>query len=289
MTFLPIVERELRVAARRPGTYWVRFGVAGTLLGLMAGFYGISVVFGLDWLAGGQNLFLVLQWCALPFLTGFGVFLTADALSEEKREGTLGLLFLTDLRGHDVVLGKLAAQAARGFWAALAALPVVGLTILLGGVSGTWFLRVILVIGNSLFLSLALGLLMSAASRNGFKAVNDRWGHEAGDFVLSRLGKRLSAALRDSDLVARVGGDEFVALALEVDQRSTIVSIAEKLSTAITEPLNWEGNELKLGVSIGIAIFPDSATDADTLMNRADAAMYQVKKGGKNNWAFADD
>ena len=172
MTFLPIVERELRVAARRPGTYWVRFGVAGTLLGLLAGFYGISVGFGLDWLEGGQNLFLVLQWCALPFLTGFGVFLTADALSEEKREGTLGLLFLTDLRGHDVVLGKLAAQAARGFWAALAALPVVGLTILLGGVSGTWFLRVILVIGNSLFLSLALGLLMSAASRNGFKAVN---------------------------------------------------------------------------------------------------------------------
>jgi diguanylate cyclase (GGDEF)-like protein len=124
---------------------------------------------------------------------------------------------------------------------------------------------------------------------DGFKPINDAWGHEAGDFVLSRLGKRLAEALRDSDLVARVGGDEFVALALEVDQRPSIEAIAEKLSQAITEPLEWEGKQLKVGVSVGIAVYPETSTDADTLMSRADTAMYQVKKSGKNGWAFAGD
>jgi diguanylate cyclase (GGDEF)-like protein len=124
---------------------------------------------------------------------------------------------------------------------------------------------------------------------DGFKPVNDAWGHEAGDFVLSRLGKRLSAALRDSDLVARVGGDEFVALALEVDQKASIVAIAEKLSAAVTDPLEWEGKTLQLGVSIGIAVYPDNASDADALMKAADAAMYHVKRTGRNTWAFAED
>ena len=123
---------------------------------------------------------------------------------------------------------------------------------------------------------------------DGFKPVNDAWGHEAGDFVLSRLGQRLSAVLRDSDLVARVGGDEFVALALEVDQRPSIVAIAEKLSAAVTEPFEWEGKSLQLGVSIGIAVFPDTAADADSLMRLADAAMYEVKRSGRNTWAFAE-
>jgi len=122
---------------------------------------------------------------------------------------------------------------------------------------------------------------------DGFKPVNDTLGHAAGDFVLSRLGKRLSAALRDSDLVARVGGDEFVALALEVEDRPSIEAIAEKLAKAITEPLVWEGKTLSLGVSIGIAVYPESATDADSLLNRADAAMYKIKHGGKNSWGFA--
>ena len=123
---------------------------------------------------------------------------------------------------------------------------------------------------------------------DGFKPVNDEWGHEAGDFVLAQLGKKLAEALRDSDLVARVGGDEFVALALEVDQRPSIEAIADKLSTAVTGPLIWEGHALRLGVSIGIAVYPDTATDADSLMSRADGAMYRVKHGGKNTWAFAE-
>ncbi len=80
-----------------------------------------------------------------------------------------------------------------------------------------------------------------------------------------------------------------MALALEVDQKPSIEAIAEKLSAAITETLPWEGHELRLGVSIGIAVYPDSATDADALMSRADSAMYRVKKSGKNRWLFAED
>ena len=124
---------------------------------------------------------------------------------------------------------------------------------------------------------------------DGFKPINDQWGHDAGDWVLRRLGERLRSTMRDSDLVARVGGDEFVALAVEVEQRPSIEAIAEKLSLAITEPLIWEDQTIELGVSIGIAIYPDSATDADTLLNRADGAMYQVKHTGKNSWAFAEE
>lgn len=123
---------------------------------------------------------------------------------------------------------------------------------------------------------------------DGFKPVNDQWGHAAGDFVLSRIGKRLSATLRDSDLVARVGGDEFVALTLEVGEKPSIEAIAAKLTTAITEPLVWEGKTLQLGVSIGIAVYPDDAADADSLLNRADTAMYKIKHGSKNSWGFAD-
>jgi len=124
---------------------------------------------------------------------------------------------------------------------------------------------------------------------DGFKPINDKWGHEAGDWVLARLGERLASGLRDSDLVARVGGDEFVILVLEVDNRPAIEAIAEKLSQAVSIPLAWNDHAIQLGVSIGIAVYPEAATDPDGLMNQADAAMYRVKKGGKNHWAFAGD
>ncbi len=124
---------------------------------------------------------------------------------------------------------------------------------------------------------------------DGFKPVNDQWGHEAGDRVLAQLGKRLSGVLRDSDLVARVGGDEFVALALGVDSRPSIEAIADKLEEAVTTPFHWDGHNIQLGASIGISVYPDSATDADSLMSRADSAMYRIKRSGKNAWGFDED
>jgi ABC-type transport system involved in multi-copper enzyme maturation permease subunit len=173
MTFLPIVERELRVASRRPLTWWTRLSAALIVLVL---FGGMQVLIGLSrggmGISAGQIQFMVLKWIVFVAACAAGVFLTSDALSEEKREGTLGLLFLTDLRGYDVVLGKLLSHSLRAFYGLLAALPVLALTILNGGVNGTEFFRVVLVICNTLFFSLSLGLLVSSLSRDSIKAMS---------------------------------------------------------------------------------------------------------------------
>lgn len=123
---------------------------------------------------------------------------------------------------------------------------------------------------------------------DGFKPVNDQWGHGAGDHVLAQVGSRLASCLRDSDLVARVGGDEFVALALDVGDQDAIEAIAAKLSKAVTQPVEWNDASVSLGVSIGIAVYPETATEPDALLSRADSAMYSVKNTGKNRWAFAE-
>src|SRR4030095_13140978 len=93
-----------------------------------------------------------------------GVFITADCLSEEKREGTLGLLFLTDLKGYDVVLGKLIATSLASLTGLLTIFPVLGIVSFLGGVSPGEFWRVMLALLNTLFFSLATGLVASAAN-----------------------------------------------------------------------------------------------------------------------------
>ena len=172
MTFLPIVDRELRVAARLRGTYWSRVIMASLVI-LIAG--GVLLITGLAKggipVAPGQILFQVLKWLSFVATAVAGIFFTSDSLSEEKREGTLGLLFLTDLRGHDVVLGKLMATSLRAAFGLLAVFPILGLSILLGGVSGGEFWRVILVLANTLFFSLATGMFISSVSRDTIKAV----------------------------------------------------------------------------------------------------------------------
>src|ERR1043165_4056238 len=99
MIFLPVVERELRVIARRPGTYWMRFAAALVGIGLAAWVWAIA-----RYQPSGLSLalFYSLSGFALVYCLLSGVFLTSDCLSEEKREGTLGLLFLTDLKGYDI-------------------------------------------------------------------------------------------------------------------------------------------------------------------------------------------
>jgi ABC-type transport system involved in cytochrome c biogenesis permease component len=124
MTFLPIVARELRVASRRRVTYWSRSVTAvGTIIiGLFVfannGNEAPHIV--------GQNLFGVISWLAFVYCFGVGVS-TADCLSEEKREGTLGLLFLTDLKGYDVIVGKLVATSLNAFYALLSIFPVLAI------------------------------------------------------------------------------------------------------------------------------------------------------------------
>jgi ABC-type transport system involved in multi-copper enzyme maturation permease subunit len=164
MTFLPIVDRELRAAARRRATF--RFRWLAVLVGLIITF--TSLLF-LAAGAGPKNvggpLFSVLTVCAFFLCPLLGVALTADSLSEEKREGTLGLLFLTDLKGYDVVLGKFAASSLNAFYGLLALLPIMALPLLLGGVTGGQFFRVSLTLINALFFSLAVGIFVSSFTR----------------------------------------------------------------------------------------------------------------------------
>jgi hypothetical protein len=163
MSLFPIVQRELNLASRRAGTYWLRFGAAALVS-------GISVTLALGHRQSpsrlGQNLFAVLSILAFAYCLLAGIRYTADALSEERREGTLGLLFLTDLRGFDVVVGKLAVTSLHAFFGLLAIFPMLGLPLLLGGVTGIEFWRVTLVLLNTLMFSLSIGLLVSTFGTN---------------------------------------------------------------------------------------------------------------------------
>ena len=119
----------------------------------------------------GSILFYALTWTCLAAALGAGLFFTSDCLSEEKREGTLGFLFLTDLRGYDVVLGKLLATSLRGFYALLAFLPILAITQMMGGVTGAQYWKSSLALVNALFCSLAAGMFISAISRDSQKAL----------------------------------------------------------------------------------------------------------------------
>src|SRR6476646_6051940 len=133
MTFLPVVERELRVASRLPGTHWVRLVAAFVALGIGGWIMVIPYVRNTPgllgiWLFGSMSA--LVNFYALLM----GVLRTADCLSEEKREGTLGLLFLTDLKGYDIILGKLAATSLNALYGLIAIIPVLAIPLLLGGV-----------------------------------------------------------------------------------------------------------------------------------------------------------
>ncbi len=121
---------------------------------------------------------------------------------------------------------------------------------------------------------------------DGFKAVNDSLGHDAGDELLKGVAQRIHSTLRESDTVARIGGDEFVVLLPEISHRDGAAQVAENLLQHLGEPYQL-AQEAHIGASIGIALYPDTARDADELLSVADNLMYQVKKSGKNSYAFA--
>jgi len=170
MRFLPIVERELRAASRRPGTYWSRAAAALVAI-LICGWMFLVAARTEPVKELGKILFYILS--AVFFGTSLlaGIRFTADTLSEEKREGTLGLLFLTDLKGYDVVLGKLVASSMAAFYGLLAIFPVMAIPLLLGGVAPGEFWRMTLVLSNTLLFSLAAGLFISSLCRSSRKAM----------------------------------------------------------------------------------------------------------------------
>ena len=117
-----------------------------------------------------------------------------------------------------------------------------------------------------------------------FKHVNDTFGHRAGDALLIRVAGEVSAQVRRNEIFARLGGDEFAILAPDISDQEA-ESFAERIVRAIARiPFSFEGNNLRLTCSLGVAVYPDHASAAEDLVAHADAAMYQAKEAGKNTW-----
>jgi len=170
MTVLPIVERELRVASRRRATYRMRVNAALVAIA-MFGWMMLTFLEAIPPTWQGRYLFRALFGFAFVYCLFIGARLTADCLSEEKRDGTLGLLFLTDLKGYDVVFGKLAATSVNSIYALVAVVPVISLPVQLGGVTAMELWQSSLVLVNTIFLSLASGIFVSTLSHNERKAM----------------------------------------------------------------------------------------------------------------------
>jgi hypothetical protein len=169
MTFLPIVGRELRVAARRHATHSIRLWI-----GLGAMIVGIFLFIGSPGKPGDEiarRIFIGVSGLAMVYCLASGRLLTADCISSEKREGTLGLLFLTDLKGYDVVCGKLAATSFRALYGLLALVPVLAVPLLLGGLTNGEVWRMVLVLVNTFLFSLAVGVFSSALCQESRRAM----------------------------------------------------------------------------------------------------------------------
>lgn len=122
---------------------------------------------------------------------------------------------------------------------------------------------------------------------DGFKPVNDKYGHDAGDFVLKEIGKRLTACVRENDTVARLGGDEFVLILVDIDVASGIQPTLERIFATIKKPIAIpEGVEVGVSLSMGVTIFPDDLSLPDDLLNHADEAMYVAKNKGPGQYSF---
>jgi diguanylate cyclase len=121
---------------------------------------------------------------------------------------------------------------------------------------------------------------------NGFKQVNDNFGHDAGDAIIRICAERLSSCLRRSDSVARMGGDEFTLLLQNIAVNTDVAHIAEKVIDAVEQPADINGHEVVVGCSIGIAIYPQAGRDAETLLKHADMAMYKAKQEDGSSYRF---
>ncbi len=119
-----------------------------------------------------------------------------------------------------------------------------------------------------------------------FKIVNDSLGHHIGDLLLEQVGKRLSGCLRGVDSIARLGGDEFTVTLTELQQKQDATIVAEKIILDLSRPFQIHGQTIHIGCSIGITSFPEDGEDLSSMLKNADMAMYKVKHGTKNSYAF---
>ena len=122
---------------------------------------------------------------------------------------------------------------------------------------------------------------------DGFKAVNDTMGHEAGDRLLCAVADGLLQCVRETDTVARIGGDEFVLVLPDLHTRENAEMVAKRVIEILSQPIDVGNGKAAIGASIGISIFPEDNKDPEVLLKLADEAMYKVKGKGKNDFAFA--
>jgi diguanylate cyclase (GGDEF)-like protein/PAS domain S-box-containing protein len=121
---------------------------------------------------------------------------------------------------------------------------------------------------------------------DGFKLINDTHGHSLGDTLLKQCVQRVRGCVRETDILARMGGDEFTLIATGVDDRETARAIAEQVLSTLSESFIIDGHELSVTASLGISLFPFDGTNGNTLLRHADAAMYEAKREGKNGLRF---
>ena len=170
MNFLPLADRELRITARKARTYWLRSAIA---LGTMA-MGTVFIVLGFSRIispSSAGKAFFESMSVALYVGVTLDTLTAAGSLGRERRENTLGFLFLTPLKGYDVVAGKLAGVLVHQFYALLATLPVMSISFFIGGVSGSDFMRMAIALLNALFFSSTLGLLTGACIQRESRAV----------------------------------------------------------------------------------------------------------------------
>lgn len=132
----------------------------------------------------------------------------------------------------------------------------------------------------------ANGIALLFIDLDRFKNINDSLGHQVGDQLLRMVGERLKAWVRSGDTVSRVGGDEFIVLCPNCDSPADASSLGEKLLEAVAKPYRIGDTELVITASIGIALYPDNGTDANSLIGNADVAMYLAKENDRNNYQF---
>ena len=132
------------------------------------------------------------------------------------------------------------------------------------------------------------GFALLACDLDGFKAVNDTYGHETGDWVLQVVAELLRSCCRERDTPARIGGDEFGLILPGVSDPLGAALVAGRLIVALAEPINFDGGSCSIGLSVGIALYPRNGDAVETLVRAADAAMYASKASGRNRSTFAD-
>lgn len=124
---------------------------------------------------------------------------------------------------------------------------------------------------------------------DGFKEINDTFGHDKGDLVLEETARRLIRAVRGSDIVSRIGGDEFVLLLDRITTDEEIRHVCERILSEIRQPFQISENlVVELTASIGVSVYPKDAQDEKELLSRADQAMYRIKKSDKNYYSFTE-